>query len=221
RARQLLESWQTLAEPASSPKPYPEISELSESERDASQALRTLQPLLAGSVDLHQTSEIEALLRRLGEDRETAMKIPRIRSLENETVALDASAFVGELADAMAEPGKWTLILRHAWLKSCLDELRLAEPSLAVFNGRQHDAAVDDFQELDRGRLKAAVGRVLRAYGESAIRAQNEHREQDLLLRRQAALRSRHLPFREVVRRAPEVVTAVKPCWMASPLAVS
>jgi very-short-patch-repair endonuclease len=220
-AGKLLESWGTIAEPGSLPKAYPEITAVHTAVRDVSQALRTLQQFLGDSVELLQTSDIESVLQRLGEDRETAMKIPQIRNLENQIVALDALAFVAELADTMVEPNNWIRNFRYAWLKSCLDDVRLAEPPLAVFNGRQHDAAVEDFQELDRGRLKAAVGRVLRAYGESVIQAQNEHREQDLLLRRQAALRSRHLPFREVVRRAPEVVTAIKPCWMASPLAVS
>jgi very-short-patch-repair endonuclease len=220
-AAQLLEGWGRIAEPGSSPKAYAEISGLHEAVGDVTEALRTLQPFLAGSVELDKTSDIEGVLRRLEGDRETAMKIPRIRKLQNEMAALDALAFLAELSDIMAEPETWIPNLRHAWLRSCLDELRLAEASLAVFNGRQHDAAVEDFQELDRDRLKAAVARVLRAYGESVIQAQNAHREQELLLRRQAALRSRHLPFREVVRRAPEVVTAVKPCWMASPLAVS
>jgi very-short-patch-repair endonuclease len=220
-AAKLLEGWGGIAEPSSSPKAYPEISGLHDAVRDVIEAFRTLQPFLAGSVDLDKTLDIEGVLRRLERDRETAMKIPLIRTLQSEMVALDALAFLAELGDLMAEPEKWIPNLRHAWLRSCLDELRLAEPSLAVFSGRQHDAAVKEFQELDRARLEVAVGRVLRAYGESVIRAQNAHRDQDLLVRKQAALRSRHLPFREVVRRAPEVVTAVKPCWMASPLAVS
>ncbi len=221
QTRELLRGWEEIAEPGNLPRPYAELGALRESERNVSQTFGTLQPFLSNSVDLLTTPDIEGVLRQLDDDRETAMKIPGIRSLEDKLAQLDASAFLAELRDTASEPYRWVSNFRHAWLRSCLDELRLAEPSLAVFSGRQHDAAVKEFQELDRGRLEVAVRRVLRAYGESVIQAQNQHREQDLLVRRQAALRSRHLPFREVVRRAPNVVTAVKPCWMASPLAVS
>jgi superfamily I DNA and/or RNA helicase len=40
-------------------------------------------------------------------------------------------------------------------------------------------------------------------------------------MKREAAKKRRHLPLRKLVAEAPDVLTAVHPCWMASPLSVS
>src|SRR5262249_49223932 len=41
------------------------------------------------------------------------------------------------------------------------------------------------------------------------------------LVAREAAKRTRHLPLRRLFHEAPEVMLALRPCWMASPLSVS
>src|SRR5262249_7836913 len=63
--------------------------------------------------------------------------------------------------------------------------------------------------------------RVRRLHAERAIAAMNEHFEQADLVRREAAKRSRHIPLRELLARAPDVITRIAPCWVASPLSVS
>jgi very-short-patch-repair endonuclease len=49
----------------------------------------------------------------------------------------------------------------------------------------------------------------------------NAHPDQDALVRHEAARRARHLPFRKLLAQAPDVLTALRPCWFASPLSVS
>ena len=49
----------------------------------------------------------------------------------------------------------------------------------------------------------------------------NAHREETDLLRRQAALKRRHLPVRRLFRQAPNVLTLSDPCWTMSPLQVA
>src|SRR5262249_54098814 len=58
-------------------------------------------------------------------------------------------------------------------------------------------------------------------HAECAIAAMNEHPDQADLARREAAKRSRHIPLRELLARAPDVLTRIAPCWVASPLSVS
>ncbi|HYN89872.1 MAG TPA: AAA domain-containing protein, partial [Ardenticatenaceae bacterium] len=41
------------------------------------------------------------------------------------------------------------------------------------------------------------------------------------LVRREAEKKTRHLPLRALLRQAPQVLTTLCPCWMASPLSVS
>ena len=49
----------------------------------------------------------------------------------------------------------------------------------------------------------------------------NKYPEQEALVRREAEKQSRHLPLRKLLAQAPDVMTALFPCWMASPLSVS
>ena len=52
-----------------------------------------------------------------------------------------------------------------------------------------------------------------RAWAEAAVRARNRFPDQASLVSKQASLKRRHMPIRELFSRAPDVLTAVKPCW--------
>src|SRR6202040_953387 len=45
--------------------------------------------------------------------------------------------------------------------------------------------------------------------------------DQEDLIRHEAAKRARHIPFRKLPAQAPDVLTALRPCWFASPLSAS
>ena len=49
----------------------------------------------------------------------------------------------------------------------------------------------------------------------------NEFPEQTELVRREARKRARHIPLRQLLAQAPDVLTRLAPCWVASPLSVS
>src|SRR5262249_30133311 len=51
--------------------------------------------------------------------------------------------------------------------------------------------------------------------------AQDGHPLQARVIRKQAALRRRHLPLRRLLDQASDVLFALKPCWAMSPLMVS
>jgi very-short-patch-repair endonuclease len=62
---------------------------------------------------------------------------------------------------------------------------------------------------------------VRRLHAERAIEAMNRHFDQANLVRTEASKKSRHIPVRELLDRAPDVLTRIAPCWVASPLSVS
>jgi very-short-patch-repair endonuclease len=49
----------------------------------------------------------------------------------------------------------------------------------------------------------------------------NGSADQTALVSREAEKKSRHLPLRKLLAEAPDVLTAICPCWMTSPLSVS
>ena len=55
----------------------------------------------------------------------------------------------------------------------------------------------------------------------AARRPRTEHPLQARVIRKQAALRRRHLPLRRLLDQAGDVLFALKPCWAMSPLMVS
>ena len=95
------------------------------------------------------------------------------------------------------------------------------DPSLPAFRGSLHDEIAAEFRELDKQRLAVARQRVGRAHAVAAVEARNTHRDQSTLVGREAAKRTRHLPLRRLFADAPDVLLALRPCWMASPLSVS
>jgi very-short-patch-repair endonuclease len=95
------------------------------------------------------------------------------------------------------------------------------DPEVRGFIGSTHNRYVDDFTRLDEKRINLATDRVRRAHGERAIAKMNANPTGEQLIRAEATKMRRHLPLRKVFAQAADVLTAVCPCWMASPLSVS
>ncbi len=166
-------------------------------------------------------TDLDTLWAALSADSTTPYRIPRLVEIEGQIDALGAGAFLPELRRLQPPVADWGRVLEHAYLASCLEEARRGDAAIAGFNGRAHDQVVSEFVRLDRERLKVAVARVRRAHAEGAIATMNAHPEQDALIRREAQKKTRHLPLRRLLSEAPDVLTALAPCWMASPLSVS
>lgn len=159
--------------------------------------------------------------RRLAEDTATPPQLLHVHELEQRLQQRGAGPVLAEIRSRTPAPETWEGLLRSAWLLSCLDEIRLEDPSLPAFRGSVHDDVAAEFRRLDQERLLAAVQRVQRAHATAAVEARNRHPAQSAIVGREAAKRTRHMPLRRLFAEAPEVMLALRPCWMASPLSVS
>ncbi|MEE9205052.1 MAG: AAA domain-containing protein [Nitrospirales bacterium] len=168
-----------------------------------------------------QLGDLAQLFNALASDAITPSRLPRLLEIERKIAQLGAGAIIPEIRASKPEPDYWPQAFEYAWLASCLDSARATDPALAGFNGRAHDKFVEDFRCLDKQRIKLAIDRVRRTHAEHVIEVMNAHPEQNALVRREAEKRSRHLPLRSLLSQAPNVLTALCPCWMASPLSVS
>jgi very-short-patch-repair endonuclease len=193
--------------------------------RDAFKAVRTqideLEAVVKKGLIALPLADAEALLRRMADDGVTPLQQARIVQIEQELTRIGVGALLDEIRSDRAPAALWDDRLWFAWLRSCLDALQVEEPELASFKGNTHQRIVDEFKQLDIERLQLAVSRVRRAHAENVIRVRNAHPEQDALVKREAAKKRRHLPLRKVFHDASDVMTALHPCWMASPLSVS
>lgn len=165
--------------------------------------------------------ELRRYVEALSKDSLTPHKLPKLWEIEHSLEKAGAGKLITEIRSAKPEPDKWEVVFDHAWFSSCLDAALLEDPDIAGFNGRTHDSFVQEFKELDKERIRIAAARVRRAYAERAIAEMNAHPEQEYLVRAEAQKKRRLLPLRKLFAQAHEVLTAVCPCWMASPLSVS
>ena len=135
---------------------------------------------------------------------------------------IGAGEFVDDICSADPPPQTWSTRFDFAWLKSCLDAAFAEEPALATFSGQSHQAVVDEFKRLDLERPRAGdcQGRCAATRSASSPFAMRTPSRMPLM-KREAAKKRRHLPLRKLVAEAPDVLTALHPCWMASPLSVS
>ncbi|HWI62988.1 MAG TPA: AAA domain-containing protein [Symbiobacteriaceae bacterium] len=211
--------WQTRGE---APRPVPGSQALAER---ADRVLADLQRLS----DILYRCDLAALpfdrlreeIRRLHANLPTVSYLAPLHVLEHTLGIMGLSDLPADLRRRQVNPELWIPTFRHAWWASCLDQARLKDPALAAFSGRTHSEVVAEFRLLDRKRIQVAADRVKRKMAEHAIAAMNQFPDQDLLVRREAEKKSRHMPLRKLLATAPDVLTALFPCFMASPLSVS
>jgi very-short-patch-repair endonuclease len=214
--------WADLSRGASSPQALPGYS-------DARKKLELAVADLAGlasivpkkEFDLVPLADVATYIYALAKDRLTPMKLPKLSEVEQRLASSGAGKLVEELRKSRMEPGKWVAAFDQCWYSSCLEAAQAEDPEIAGFNGRTHDGFVREFKELDKERIRIAAARVRRAYAERAVAAMNEHKTEEYIVRSEAEKKRRHRPLRALFAEARHVLTAVCPCWMASPLSVS
>jgi very-short-patch-repair endonuclease len=171
-----------------------------------------------------------AKIGQLGPDSSATLRqwqLKRFRNISRtsvEKIQLDASGvtkLVKEIRERTPENQIWSKMFWYSWLASTLESVSQADPEVRGFKGVTHTRYVEEFIRLDEDRITLAAERVRRAHGLRAIEVMNRHPEQQQLIKAEAAKVGRHLPLRTVFAQSAEVLTAVCPCWMASPLSVS
>ncbi|WP_162601767.1 AAA domain-containing protein [Occallatibacter savannae] len=184
-------------------------SSLNEAERISSLQLKQL-PL----------TELLVEVRSLAQDTATPYRISRVCEIERKLKRLGVQKLVDEIHASRRPAAQWVSAFDYSWLTSTLDMAALADPDVRAFVGSTHNGYVDSFRTLDEKRLDLAAARVRRAHAEHAVAAMNKYPEQESIIRSEAAKSRRHKPLRKVFTESANVLTAVCPCWMASPLSV-
>ncbi|MCC6670369.1 MAG: DUF4011 domain-containing protein [Planctomycetes bacterium] len=104
-----------------------------------------------------------------------------------------------------------------------LDHLGTLRPALGGFRGLDHDRLVERFRAADRAWLTANRARVAaRARERRPALGGSADRESRLgLLRAELRKKRRHMPLRRLFADCGEVIQALKPCFLMSPLSVA
>ncbi|MFJ1581869.1 DUF3320 domain-containing protein [Streptomyces sp. NPDC088197] len=109
--------------------------------------------------------------------------------------------------------------VEYAVLRAWADRQLASDARLRVTRSAELDIRVGDFQAADRRLVAAASGAVIEACNKRRPRSFGVGAA--AVIKRQAELKRRHMPVRELLSRTKDVVHLIKPCFMMSPLTVS
>ena len=184
-------------------------------------ALNAFRPLAAlGDAELDWAGERERLAS-LQRERTVLFQLPRLHELRDQLKRRGLARLAAAIHERGLSGDDTARVFEEAWTRSVLDAVKTQESALATFDAAGHDAAVAEFCEADRRHIEQSPPRVVRAWAEAAVAARDAHPEQSQLIMREANRKRRHLPTRELFQQAPDVLTALKPCWVMSPLVVA
>ena len=217
-----LKAWKAETEGSGSPQPLDNPEEHIRNYRGFAEDLGRLTSTLSPDhAAVSSINEASTLLEGLAADQQTPGQIPKLRLIERSIENAGAGKLMEEIRATGSEADRWPATFQHAWLSSALDAACQTDPELRGFVGATHSRYAVEFAQLDENRIEITADRVRRAHGERAIQAMNANRAGEQLIRSEANKSRRHRPLRKVFQEAADVLTAVCPCWMASPLSVS
>ncbi len=222
KASEQLSHWRSLSHSASVPCQVTSLSAARDNLKVLLTDLELIEPDLGqGNLSQLPLQYLKELFNKLAADRATPELVADLKEIERTIEQCGASSIIAELRRLKSDPSLWQKQFKYAWFASCLDQARAQDSALTVFHRETHEQLIEEFRALDQERVKISSNRVRRAHAERAIAAMNAYPEQEALVRREAAKKARHLPLRKLLADAPDVLTSISPCWMASPLSVS
>lgn len=222
QAEDVLCRWRALGAVSSVPVEADSETELAAAFAALDEATKELEDMTeAGSLGDDPFLATASRLRMLAADQRALFRLPGVHAVRSRLSEAGLARFFDDLRKHDLPIELWTDRFQYVWLYSALEEVLASDPDLASFNGRSHEQVVAEFIRLDRERIRLASQRVRRLHGERAIEIMNQHFDQANLVRTETGKKSRHIPLRELLARAPDVLTRISPCWVASPLSVS
>jgi very-short-patch-repair endonuclease len=216
-----LTDWSSLAEGSSKPAKSANWPALSSRFHALDGNVAELEKFLDRPLAKLPLAELGILIESLFADSRTPHVLPKLYSIENKLDQYGVTPLVEEIRKTRPPVEYWPLVFDYASYASTLDAACAADHELLGFQGSTHSKFVEEFRHFDEERIELAAARVRRKHAERAIDAMNRYPDQQFLLRAEAEKSRRHLPLRKLFAQASDVLTAVSPCWMASPLSVS
>ena len=186
----------------------------------AAESLASLQKhgvLVDSDTTAEPVTALAATLDRLASSSDVAQKLPRIRELESGFRTADVMSLL-EQAGRSYPASMAARAVEHAWLSRVLEDLSFTDQRLSGFDSDRATRVRDEYAQFDRQHLGVAPMRLRRRIAESVISAMDAHPEEATLIRTEAGKKRRHLSIRQLLARAPHVLTALRPCWTMSPV---
>lgn len=170
------------------------------------------------AVELNEPNEAAELLDYLASDlagADAAFAAREARARMDQLGLLDIlDALLSQSIDDADVPRH----IEYAVLKHWLNHQLRYDRRLQNRSSDERDAMVDQYRKIDHEVIDQSVMEIITA---ANGRKPMSSIGQSALIRREGEKKRRHIPVRELMDRARDVVQAIHPCFMMSPLAVS
>ena len=219
-AQDLARRWSELR-CSGSPRPPAQLAGATEALATLAESVDALSRLSVGELGDQTVDGLEAKANELLSDQQTLFRLPQLAEVEQRLRTVHLGSLLDRVLDQRLPAGDLKATFEHSWLRSIQREVLLADSRLSAFQGTRQSRYVSEFITTDREHLRTTPARISRRVAEHAVEHLSRHSGQEQLIRREASKKSRHLPLREMLERAPTALIAVRPCWAMSPLDVA
>ena len=134
--------------------------------------------------------------------------------------SLGMSELIDRLFNGNIEPGAAQDRFRIAYYEALMRRVVSACPVFASFNGLSHERLIGSFQQCDMLRIDLARHEVALAHFERLPQDRTGIGELGII-QREIEKKRRHLPLRQLLKKAGNAIQAIKPVFMMSPISVA
>jgi REase_MTES_1575/AAA domain len=136
---------------------------------------------------------------------------------------MGAGTFVESLRTSGITPDLWFITLQQAVYQQWLDRIYDEFSGLKNFSAQLHERRIEEFSQRDREQYSMSQQRLRKLHANQwqAWSQQSGAREKISLLKRESQQQRPRKSIRQFIKETEDLVAALKPCWMMSPLAVS
>jgi REase_MTES_1575/AAA domain/Protein of unknown function (DUF4011) len=165
--------------------------------------------------------ELQDRLAALARRRDRLAVLPRVVFHIDELREAGMGALVDDLAARGVAPIDVGPEMDFVWWTSLLDDVSVRDGAYGAHDGDFLRQVGAEYREADHAHLARTVDKVRAAMGLRLREVLDEHPEQEALVRVEVGKPRRHRSLRDLLPRAGETLTAIKPCWAMSPLVVA
>ena len=219
-------TWTELAGPGGRPEVPDGIDDAADTYETLAADLGWLGDRLASTAaggDLLNSPLVDLQLRlaALAKRRDRLAVLPRVVSVIDDLRESGMGPLVDDLAERKVTAEDVAAEMDFVWWTSLVDDISLRDSAYGAHDGEFLRRVAAEYIEADHAHLSGTVDRVRAAVGRRLREVLADHPDQEALVRAEAGKTRRHRPLRDLLPRAGETLTAIKPCWAMSPLVVA
>lgn len=190
-------------------------------ERIAADLQLDLAQSLGGPLDDVSMADLNARLASWSNAGEALFQWTAYRDRSQKARELGCEELVEKLQDGELAPEQVIPAFEMAYFETMHENLGVADPNLARFDGALHSRKVTEFAQFDLQRIRVSADETVRAHYRRVPPRDGGAIGPLGVLRNELQKRRGHMPIRRLVERAGPALQALKPVFMMSPLSVA